>query len=200
MLPPLAWPLGSTKMINVNLLPPEIQAEQKLAIQNRKILTLIFTSIGIFFGLALIFGGEIWYFSNKLTTTNRSLSEKEQAIKKYGDIENKSQKVAERINTIGQIMGSSNVWSTTIEEIQKIMPGGVTLATIKIDANPKTRNTITGYALSKKEVAALREAIEKSDKFEYADIESSQTEVNSNFNREVENFTLTFSLSKGALK
>jgi Tfp pilus assembly protein PilN len=187
-------------MINVNLLPPEIRAEQKTAKENRKILRLIFMLGGLFVLLSSIFGGQLWYFNNKLNEANQSLAQKEQSIKKYVDVENKSKKISERINTIGQIMDNSNNWSKVLEEIQTIMPSGVTLSNIKIDSSGKTRNTITGYALSKKEVAALREAMDNSGKFEYVDIESSSTESNPNLGREVENFTITFALTKGALK
>jgi Tfp pilus assembly protein PilN len=80
------------------------------------------------------------------------------------------------------------------------MPNGAYLTSIKIDSDSKTRGQISGIANSKQTVAALRDALEKSPKFQYVDIESSKTQVDPVSSKDVENFTLSFSLEKGALK
>jgi Tfp pilus assembly protein PilN len=187
-------------MINLNLLPPEIKEQQAQVKKNKQILNAFVYSIVALLFVGFAFLGLTYYFNAKLENTNRELGEKEKSVKKYGDIEDRAKKVTERIDTVKRIIDGTNLWSSLIEEIQKIMPDGISLSSIRIDAAATNRNTISGYAVSKKEVAALRDAMEKSDKIEYVDIESSTTIFDSGLKREVENFSLTFSLSKGALK
>ena len=85
-------------------------------------------------------------------------------------------------------------------EIHNVMPAGAYLVSIKLDSDSKVRDQIAGMARSKQDVAALRDAMDKSAKFEYVDIESSSTQYDSASQKDVENFTITFAITKGALK
>jgi Tfp pilus assembly protein PilN len=187
-------------MNNLNLLPTEIKEEIEQSKKNKQVLNAFASALGILLLVGAIFVGLNFYFNMKLDQTNRTLTEKEKEVKKYGDIEDRAKKVTERIDTVKKIIDGTNIWSGVIEEIQKIMPGGISLTSIRIDSTANNRNQISGFAATKKEVAALRDAMEKSDKIEYVDIESSTTINDSALKREAENFTLTFSLSKGALR
>lgn len=187
-------------MINANLLPPEIKENIAQSKENSKGLKYVWLTFGLLLVTVLIAGGMWYYFNSTLGSTSDELQNRQEATKKYGTLEEKAKKLAERITTIKQINSKTNHWSGVISEIQKVMPSGVYLNSVRIDSSAKVRDQISGYAVSKQEVATLRDAMEKSDRFEFVDIESSTTEKNPKTQADQENFTISFSLSKGALK
>jgi type IV pilus assembly protein PilN len=187
-------------MINVNLLPPEIRAEIDQQKKNGQVMSVFWKLIALTLTYLLIFGGFYYYFYSSSRTLSSELGTKEEEVKKYGTLEEEAKKVAERLNIIKQIQGNTNVWSGVIDEVMNVVPSGVSLKSIKIDSSAKNRNQISGEAVSKTLVASLRDSLEKSDKFEYVDIETSMTAEDPTKTKELENFTISFSLEKGALK
>lgn len=187
-------------MINANLLPPDIKKDIAQSKENAKALRFVWLTLMVLIIVVAIALGLWYYFTQSLNSTTADLTNRQEATKKYGTLEEKAKKLAERITTIKMINGKTNHWSGVISEIQKVMPSGVYLTSVRIDSNPKVRAQISGYAKSKQEVAALRDAMDKSEKFEFVDIESSTTEKNPKTQADVENFSITFSLTKGALK
>lgn len=187
-------------MINVNLLPPEIKDEIAQSKKNRKVVLVLWKLLFIIIFYLVLIGGFYYWFSLNLKNTSEELTNKEKDIEKYGTLEQEAKNIADRLNTIKQIQADTFVWSGTIDEIMKVVPSGVSLKSIKIDSVSKNRNQITGDANSKTEVASLRDSLEKSDKFQYVDIEASTTVKDPSNNKELENFTISFSLEKGALK
>lgn len=187
-------------MINVNLLPPEIKAEIKQTKKNRQILGFFYKLFFLLVAFIILVGGFYYYFKTKLTVVTANLNAQENEIKKYGTLEEEAKKISDRLSTIKQIEGNSNTWSGVIDEIMKVVPSGVSLKSVKIDATSKNRNQFSGEALSKTQVASLRDSMEKSNKFQYVDIESSTTTEDAATKKESENFTISFSLEKEALK
>lgn len=187
-------------MINVNLLPPEVKHEIAQSKKNRKVRALFLKTFLLLFLVLLISSAAWLYFSDTLKKTSAELGAKEESIKKFGTIEEKSKKIAERLETIKQIEENASHWSNVISEIQNVIPGGIYLNSVKMDGDSKNRGQISGFAQSKQDVATLRDAMDKSNKFQYVDIESSSTSKDPIKKRDVESFTISFSLEKGALK
>jgi len=187
-------------MINVNLLPPEVKKEIAQAKKNRQIRALFFKTFLLLLLVLLISLAAWFYFDNTLKKTSSELKTKEGSIVQFGTIEEKSKKIAERLDSIRQIEENTNHWSGVMAEIQKIIPNGIYLSSVKMDEDSKNRGQISGFAESKQNVAALRDAMDKSNKFQYVDIENSSTSNDPIKKREVESFTISFSLEKGALK
>jgi Tfp pilus assembly protein PilN len=187
-------------MINANLLPPEIKQDIAQSKANSKAIKYVWL-ISLILVIVLLIAGGLWYsFNSSLGTTSAELQTKQEATKKYGTLEEKAKKLAERIATIKKIDNKTNHWSGVISEIQAVMPTGLYLNSVRIDSSPKIRAQISGTAKSKQEVATLRDSMEKSPLFEYVDIESSTTEKDPKTAADVENFTISFALSPGALK
>jgi Tfp pilus assembly protein PilN len=186
-------------MISVNLLPPEMQAEISDSKKNRIALSSLYQMLLLLFVFIVIFIGFYLYFQSILNSKKSSYEQDIKTTEKYGALEESAKKIAEKIDTIKKINAENGTWNGLIGEINTIVPTGVTLNSIKIDTSTKTRGQITGYAASKTNVAAFRDAMEKSKKFQYVDIENSTTQEDPTTKREVENFTITFSLEKGAL-
>jgi Tfp pilus assembly protein PilN len=187
-------------MINVNLLPPDIKEEIAQTKKNGQIVKVFWKLIFLILIYLLLSGGFYYWFSLEQNKTANELAKKEEEIKKYGILEQEAKNIADRLNTIKQIQSNTFVWSGTIDEIMTVVPTGVSLKSVKIDSVNKNRNQITGDANTKTEVASLRDSLEKSNKFQYVDIEASTTIKDPAKNREYENFTISFSLEKGALK
>lgn len=186
-------------MIRVNLLPDETKAEINQAKNNTRLVSYFGKSVLIFIGFVLLIAGFYYYFSESLRVVNADLADKEAGITKYGATEEKAKKIAERLDTIKKIQDNTNTWSGLIKDLASVVPNGVYLNSVKIDSATSTRGQIQGYATSKKEVATLRDAMEKSNRFEYVDIENSTT-TSAPGEPAKESFTITFSLQKGALK
>jgi Tfp pilus assembly protein PilN len=187
-------------MINVNLLPPEIKGQINQTKKNLSLLKIVGKVSLLFFTYSVVAVGFYLYFDASLSSIISEYNNKEGQIKEYGALEEIAKKVVERINTIKQIQDNTNAWSGLIDEITKVVPNGVSLKNIKIDSSSKNRNTITGNAISKTDVATLRDAMEKSTKFQYVDIESSTTTEDLSAKTEFESFTISFALEKGALR
>lgn len=200
MQPLSGFVLGGSKMINVNLLPPESKKEITQAKKNRTIRGVFLKTLLLLLLTLLISITAWYYFSQNLSRTSSELKNKEEQMTKYGTLEEKAKKVSERLDTIKQIEQNTNHWSSVIAEIQKVIPNGIYLNSVKIEEDPKTRSQISGFAQSKQEVATLRDAMDKSDKFRYVDIEVSTTAKDPLKKRDIESFTISFSLEKGALK
>jgi Tfp pilus assembly protein PilN len=187
-------------MINVNLLPPDIKAEIDQTKRNKRIMSAFWKVLVLFIAYLVIAGGFYYYFSLKEKDVSQNLAAKEEEIKKYGTLEEEAKKISERLGIIKKIEDNSYSWSGIIDEIMKVVPSGVSLKSVKIDSSSKSRNQISGEATSKTLVASLRDSLDKSDKFAYVDIETSTTVQDPAKGKEFENFTISFSLEKGALK
>lgn len=187
-------------MNKINLLPPEFKKEIEQAKKNSKTLNATLKTAAFILIVLAIYLAGLWQFTNLLNAETRAYNDNQEKIETYGNLEEKSKKISERLNTIRSIDRNSPKWSGVIEEIQKIMPSGIYLTKVKMDNLSKTRNKISGYARSKQEVAALRDLMDKSEKFEYVDIESTSTVKDPNTKKDAESFNISFSLSKEALK
>ncbi|MDD3480953.1 MAG: PilN domain-containing protein [Patescibacteria group bacterium] len=186
-------------MNRINLLPAEIKADIEQSKRNKKVLSYLLRAIFI---LIIIIASTIalhLYINSKLSSYLSDIEQKELSIVKYGNLEKDAKNLSDRLVSIEEIDASSNTWSPVVAGIQEVMPSGAYLSSIKIDSDPKTRNSFSGIASSKSVVAALRDSLEDSEKFEYVDIESSNLVLDSKTAKEVENFVITFSLTKGAL-
>jgi Tfp pilus assembly protein PilN len=138
------------------------------------------------------------YFDVQFKGISDLVNRKKESIQKYSAIEADSAKISDRLDIIAKIEEDIYSWPTVISEIQESMPSSVSLTSIKISSDKKTRSEISGIANSKSTVASLRNLLEDSDKFEYVNIEKSETSE-AQRGKEIETFILTFSLSKGAL-
>lgn len=187
-------------MISVNLLPPEKKEEIAAAKRNGLVVSLLYRVVAVLITAMIVFGGFYYYFQTSLSREKNNYNQRVKTVERYGTLENTARKVADRLSTIKNINQESSHWSSLIEELNTVVPPGVTLSLIKMDTNASNRGQISGNSASKNNVAAFRDALEKSNKFQYVDIESSTTQEDPLTKREVENFTITFSLEKGALK
>lgn len=186
-------------MIKVNLLPEEVKEEIKQAKNNSSLINIFVKTVFLFLITIVFLGGLYLYYKENLNSSVKILSEKQRLIDQYGNLQENAKKLSERLETIKKIDSNSNKWSGVMVEINKVVPAGIYLTGLKMDSNTKNRSQITGYAITKKEVASLQEALEKSELLEYVDIEGSQTQKDPSSGLDRENFTISLTLSRKAL-
>ncbi len=186
-------------MNSINLLPESIKKDIKQSKENKKTLSRLWKSFFILLLALFLVAAFSAYFNYLLSGSQAELSEKKKSIEAYGNLESEARAFSERLDKIVRIEKNINHWSGTLEEISRLMPSGAYLSTLEIDSEAKSRSRITGFADSKDTVAFLRSTLEDSDRFEYVNIESSVISQDPAEKREVENFTITFSLKKEAL-
>lgn len=187
-------------MINVNFLPQTLKKEISQAKKNREVRNLILKVLLMIISVILFSFGLIFYLQLRVNSVNSELNKKLEKVKEFGNLEEKSKSLADRITSIKKIINDSNKWSGVIEDIQKVIPSGVYLTSAKLDSTPNNRGQLSGYAQSKKQIAALRDEMEKSNRFQYVDIENSITVNDPLSNKEAESFTISFSFEKEAFK
>jgi Tfp pilus assembly protein PilN len=197
---PLACALEVKKMINANLLPPEVKSEIAQTKKNKSIVYYFGLSFIVFLTVVAVFIASWTNFRSMLKSDQKAIKSEQAENEKYGAVTEKSKSLAGKITTIKTIDANTNKWSGVITEIQKVMPSGAYLSSVKIDADSRVRGQISGIAASKQIVASLRDSLEKSSKFQYVDIDTTRTQLNSTTQKDEENFTLSFSLEKGAFK
>lgn len=187
-------------MSNINLLPDEIKEDIAQAKKNKKTRKYFVKSILMLFSVILFSGVLFLYLQSEIKRTARDLEIKNSDIENFGNLEAEATVLSKRLATIGNIKDELNHWSDTIKELRMILPSGSYLTSVSIEEDKKARNRLSGFADSKAIVASIRNSMEKSEKFEYVDIESSSSVLNPISQEFEENFIITFSLSKDALE
>lgn len=186
-------------MSNINLLPKNIKDDISQAKKNKVTFSYFMKSIFLLIIIILIAGGTFFYFTLQSSSINETIKTESKRIDEYSNLENGARLIAERLSTISKIEKNLNYWSDTLEEIQVVMPSGAFLSSMNISSDDKNRGKIAGFADSKDTVATLRNTMESSSKFEYVDIDSSNLAYNPDLEKDVENFIISFSLTKEAL-
>lgn len=187
-------------MSKINLLPAEYKKDIEQAKANGKILNTLARVSWLFVGLVLVYLVTLFLMNQTLAAKTRELKENEAQVNGFGNLEEKSKKISERLTNIRTIDRKSPKWSTVISEIQRVMPSGIRLTKVKMDNQTKSRGNMSGYAATKKNVADLRNLMERSEKFKYVDIDSAGTVEDPETKKEVESFNISFTLEEGALK
>jgi Tfp pilus assembly protein PilN len=186
-------------MNSINLLPPDIKATLDQKKKNVLVLGVLYKSVWI---LAFVVGiiTATWFFLEaNAKNVDLELAKKNEEISSFGTLENQAKKVADKISSIKKIEGNLNSWESLITEMQKAMPSNTYLSKLSISSDGKVRASIAGLSKSKTNIASLRNALEESKYFEYVDIENASTDIDPKTGVDIENFSLSFSLEKGAL-
>ena len=181
-------------MIDVNLLPAEIKDSVSQAKSNKRALAYFKRSCFFTFAVVFIAVAAHFYFLSVLEQSKRQLKAAEAAVQEFSQIEAQAQSLTQKLSKIKKIDDSRFIWSNVLTEIDNITPANVRVISLKLDSVQKNRASVNGRAPSKKDVADYRDILEKSNYFEYVDIESTQN------NGDSESYNITFSLSKDALE
>jgi len=187
-------------MSNINLLPGEIKEELIQTKRNKSTREYLLGSLFILFFITTFSVFTFMLLREDVKKTSRTLGLAQSEVDSFGNLEAEATILAERIKTIGLIKNEINIWSVVLSELDKTLPAEIRVSLISIDEGTENRGRISGFSDSKSSVAAIRNSIEKSNKFEHVNIESSNSIINPENQSTEENFIITFSLTKDALK
>ncbi len=186
-------------MSNINLLPPQIKEAIDQRRKNAQARHIFIRVVFLNLAVILLTGAFYLYMNDQSRAATKAFEKAERSIEGYGQLEQEAARISERINAVKTIEKKLYSWHNVIAELRKVMPSGVYLSKVSLSADSKNRATVAGFAKSNEAVAALRDALENSDYFSFVDIESTSTEVDPKTKKELESFSLTFSLTKEAL-
>lgn len=158
-------------MITLNLLPPEERENLKLAKFSR---VLAYYSMGIF-ALLVIFivllVSILAYLMIQLNSLEKlaEQTEKNQSFTTVKELETEIDSLNQKMKTLDSVQQGANSFSLILEDLAKIAPSGVEFFSFNYDGQTK-KAVLDGHSLSREGFIALREAIEKDQRF--SDIES----------------------------
>ncbi len=183
-------------MNRLNLLPPEIKEEINYAKKNAKlvsrltlILSICIAMIVFFVVLAIIIRDQ----------ENIAKAEKEFAEKLVQDkapVEQKSSDIAIRLALIKKLKTQRTDWEEIFQKISANTPAGLQLQSIEMTNNEKTRATISGMALSDRDIVLFKDLLSGTDAFKYVDIESITEGGKSTEGQTQKLFVLTFTIQE----
>jgi len=181
-------------MIDINLIPPNIKEEIRLSKANRKTLGYFWKSFFITLFICTLFVSAHIYFTYELSSKIPKQKKAEEKLEEYAQTEAKAKSATQKINKIKKIDDSRYIWSNLLTEVEKITPANVKVLTMNLDSEKKSRASLRGSTLTKKDVADFRTILESSNYFEFVDIDNTQN------NGDTENFDISLTISESALK
>jgi Tfp pilus assembly protein PilN len=185
-------------MTRLNLLPPEIRKEILLSKKNARLRQYVYYSIMVSLAFVALFGVVMFIIWTRQDEATRRISLAKQQIEEQDVDFKKATDLYSRINLIKKIKKDSLDWKLILTELGKQTPGGVLTDSITY-SKTDNRLKITGLSVSDTETVAFKEALSKSDYFNYVDIENT-SEAKDDAGRTARSFSLSLSLKLDKLK
>jgi len=138
----------------INLLPPDAKAEIRAGRANRLLVRYLFLFTGL---MLLLFAAIATSIYVMRTTKAQELDSIHQAEKQSVSLRKEQQQVTQFIGdlkTAKQILGAQTNYSTIILRIASVIPKGVTIESLSLDASSFTK-PVTIVAHAKNDAAAL---------------------------------------------
>lgn len=153
-------------MIELNLLPPE---RKKYIVQRRRNRLITATSTGIvivlLLGTAVIFGANT-YVGSLVASNKAKIEQAQDDLKRFADIEQAVLSVRGRVTALTAEEKGRLIWSDISEDLAKAVPEGVQLTQASFSITSLPHLQMSGKAEDKEKVAAFRERMDFSDRFE----------------------------------
>lgn len=185
---------------NINLLPSELKEAYESSKKNRSLLnTFIAVLIIMIIFFAALFSSRI-YLSGQIKTIDKEVFVKEQSISKYGTLEKDAKKMSDKIAAAKKLIDSKAYFSKILNQVWEATPSKVYVLEVSFEKENGKRGKLTGSAENKIELAKFVEGLEKTEAFEYVDIENSTISNDTYLQVPKENFALSFSIKGGSFK
>lgn len=156
----------------INLIPPELKQDIKYGKLNVTLVqywVLLVMVLVMLVGL-LIFGAQV--VSTDQQALKESIAEKQLLLSEIsGDVE-AAKTLESTVETIGKLLEREVSFSQLIREIGAVIPVGANLSNLTLTGNESAPLVIEAEVNSQELAAVVRENLEKSDLFGFADIQS----------------------------
>lgn len=153
-------------MIELNLLP--LERKRYIAQQRRnRLATAVSTGVVVIvlLGTAVIFGANI-YIGSLVDSNKAKVEQTKDDLKRYADIEQAVLSIRDRVAALATKEKDRLIWSDISEDLANAVPEGVQLTQAALSTTSLPHLQMSGKAENKEKVAALRERMDFSDRFE----------------------------------
>lgn len=156
----------------INLLPPVLKEQMRYARLNRLALRYVRVVVAVLVTLGAVFGASIYFLNQQAAAIAQDVSDKQQAITKYGPDVKMAKDAADRLNAIKVIQNSQTRFSLLLTDLAKVLPKGVSIDSITLTGDDKKPVRIGITANSYDSVLAFREAVVASPRISGVDLEN----------------------------
>ena len=150
----------------INLLPTEERRQLAASRTNSLLLRYNIFMIGVLAFIGLAIGVTFVYLSNTQATAEHQIAENQARVSSYNDIQQQETSFKTNLTTARQILDKEVVYTKAILTIANMIPSGVVLQSLKLDAQTfGTETVLTFQAKTVDDTLALKKAFENSKVF-----------------------------------
>lgn len=150
----------------INLLPIENKKEIRAARANRLLVRYNFMLLGAVAFLMLATGIVYIYLTNTKSSTEQTIAENNQKVSSYAVAQAQANNFKSNLTTAKQILDREVTYTKVILEIAHLLPPGVTLNTLSLDAKTfGTETTLVANAKSYAAALSLKDSFQNSKLF-----------------------------------
>jgi Tfp pilus assembly protein PilN len=159
-------------MNRLNLLPPEMKEEINYAKKNTRLVSKLTLMLSVCLVLIVFFVvlGIVLKEQENVAKVEKEFSEK--LVQDKSQVEKNASDLSDRLILIKKLKTERTDWDTIFKKISDNTPAGLQLQSIQVTNDAKTRATISGIALSDRDVVLFKDLLSNSGLFKYVDIES----------------------------
>jgi len=158
--------------MSINLLPPQIKREKRLRSTFKEayfgfiaMFVLLVVLVLAFYAYDLIIVNQSRSFENSIADLNSSMPQ-------YKETENRIIEINAKLSRIDAIAADRILWSAVLDEISRATPKNVQIKSLALNGDNKTVQ-LTGTALSRTEIALMKEKLESMEDFQNVTFSSS---------------------------
>lgn len=154
----------------INLLPPHVKEQVSYSQHNRTINYYIWLMIILIVVIGVSFAGVWLYLNSQVAAVDAKLSEKQEQINSYKDLETKAKDLADRLKAIDKAQADRNKFSGLLSEIANLTPKNVYIFSINVGQDTTQPIKILAYGTDYTSAVSLRNSLATSKRFSNVDI------------------------------
>jgi len=184
----------------INLLPLEEKRQLRAARANTLLIRYNLFLLGavVFLGLAVAFA--YVYLATAKGNSERTVTENQAKVSDFASIEADAQQFRSNLSIAKTILGNEVTYTKVIVEIAQLLPAGVVLDSLNLDAATfGTQTTLAAKAKTYESALALKDSFQKSPLFDNVHFQSITTD-SAPTNGYVYTVTLNVTIKKDAAK
>lgn len=185
----------------ISLLPPETKREIGAARANTLLIRYNILLLGTLGFLLLAIGVVYVFLNTSKATAENTIKENEAKVANFSTIEEQAQQFRKNLATAKQILDREVNYTKVILEISQILPSGVVLTNLSLDAATfGTETTLVAQAKSYEQAIALKDAFSQSPLLSNVHFQSINATEGSTGNPYPVTVNLNVTFKKGAAK
>lgn len=150
----------------INLLPPEEKRQIQAARSNTLLLRYNIVSISVLVFLLAAIATTYVYLTNTKASAEQTISENKERVSDYASVEAEATEFRSSLSTAKQILDQEIVYSKLVLDIAKLIPQGVVLKQLNLDAQSFGAETVlTAEAKDEKAATSLKDSLASSPLF-----------------------------------